>query len=333
MKKLPLALFVLFLFTAAATAQTEVETFVEKARQFSSDGKFNEAVAEISKAISAQPNNAEFYLTRANYYLLLDKNAEVLGDAQKAVSLNPTDKKILYFSAQMMHRSRNYGEALKVSDSLIALGDVDKSAWSLRIQIKTYLEDFVGAYEDATTAAGLFPRENMFKQNQANLIRLMGNSEKALEMYNALIVALEKKTGKADDEAYKRDISSLFFSRSGIHFAKSNAEAAKSDLIKAVNYLPTEFSYLRRAKIYKQQKMYAESLADLNKALEINKQPEKIIFLIERGDVYFLMKNYKEAIADYEEIITLDEAQMKEPMQRRIELAKQKMRDGGVEPQ
>jgi tetratricopeptide (TPR) repeat protein len=71
---------------------------------------------------------------------------------------------------------------------------------------------------------------------------------------------------------------------------------------------------------------------DLNKALEINKQPEKIMFLIERGDVYYLMQKYPEAIADFGEIIKLDEWQLKEPMQRRIALAKQKLQENGNQP-
>jgi tetratricopeptide (TPR) repeat protein len=334
MKKLSVSLLALFLCIVSVFGQTTTENFVETAKQFDHEGKFNEAVAEISKAIAAQPNNADLYITRANYNLLLEKKSEVLSDAQKAVSLAPTDKKILYFSALVLRKSQQYEEALKISDSHIALGDADRFAWYLRIGIKTQLRDLIGAFEDATAAAELFPQDNTFKQNQASLIRLTGDSDKALEMYNSRIASLEIKTNKAKDESTKRDLSSLLFSRADLYFSKLNNEAAKSDLLKAVSYLPTEFTYLLRAKVYKQQKMYPEAVADLTKALEINKQQEKIIFLIERGDLYYLMQKYSEAISDYEEILKLDDGQLKDLMQRRISLslAQQKMKENGIQP-
>lgn len=332
MKKLCVSLLFLFLCMVFVSAQTEVEIFVDKANQFYIDGKFNEAAAEISKAIAVQSNNADFYLRRAQYNIFLEKKAEVLNDAQKAASLAPLDKKILYFSVQALQKTEQYEQALKISDLIIALGEADRFAWSQRIQIKTHLGNITGAFEDASAAVELFPQDNTLKQNQANLIRLMGDSDKALEMYNMLIASLEKKVNKSKDDFTKRELSSLLFSRAGINFSKFNEDAAKSDLLKAVDYLPSEFTYLRRAKIYKQTKMYPEAIADLTKALEINKQPEKIMFLIERGDVYYLMQKYQEAISDYEEILRLDEKQMKEIMQNRISLAKQKMRENGSQP-
>ena len=329
-------LFIFLLFAYPLFAQTEVESIIKNAQQLSNQEKFDEAVAEISKAIAIQPNNPDLYSHRANYNFLSWKDALILEDAKKAASLNPTDRKVLYFSAQILQKSRHYQEALRISDALMALGDVDWVGWSLRVSIKTHLEDFIGAFEDTTTAAGLFPQVNMFKQNQANLIRLLGDSDKALEMYNVLIASLEAKFGKIKGEDEKaqarRDLTSFLFSRAGLNFAKFNNEQALADLLNAVNYSPTEMTYLRRAKIYRERKMYSEALADLNKALEINKQPEQIMFLIERGDVYYLMQKYAEAIQDYEQVAKLDEKQLKEPMQKRITLAKQKMKENGNQP-
>lgn len=333
MKNLTLIIFVFLLFTISAFAQTEVEIYVEKANQYDSERKFDEAVAEISKAIAIEPNNTNLYLKRAGYYLILGKKLEILNDAQKAASINPTDKKILYSSALVLHRSRQYKEALKIADALFALGDVDSFGWSLRSQIKTHLEDFVGALDDVTTAVELFPQDTFLKQNQANLIRLLGDSEKALEMYDALIVKYEANLSKVKDEtkkqAIKRDLSMFLFGRAGLHFGKFNKDQAQADLIKAVEYTPHKFNYSHRARIYKQQKMYAEALADLTTAIEFDKENDILLLLIDRGDVYFALRKYAEAIQDYEQVIKLDHAQTKELMQRRIALAKQKIQENG----
>lgn len=332
MKYLTIILLVFPLLNFSVFAQTEVESYLEKARQFNKEQKFEDAANEITKAIALQPNDADLYLTRANYYLFLDKKAEILNDAQKAASLSPTDKKILYFSALILHKTQQHREALKISDALMALGDVDRFGWSLRVGIKTHLEDFAGAFEDVSTAIELFPQDAMLKQNQANLIRLMGNSEKALEMYNKLIAKYEVKFSKATDKNEKatlgRDLAMFLFSRAGIYFAKFDKEKAQADLIKAGEYEKfNQYNYAFRARIYKSQKMYPEALADLTAAIEYDKDDDDVTFLIDRGDVYFAMGRFAEAIQDYEQVIKLDEAQLKEMMQKRIALAKQKMQE------
>ena len=333
MKNLPIILLTFFLFAVPAFAQTEVETYLEKANQYAKERKFDQSVIELSKAIAIEPNNASLYLRRARYYLFLQKNSELLQDVQKAVSINPTDKKILYNSSGILFENRQFEEALKIANALILLGDVDRSGWSLRASIKTHLEDFAGAYEDVTTAIELFPNDDYFKHNQANLVRLMGNSEKAMEMYNSIIAKYEEKLSKIENEKQKQpiqdSIAMFLFSRAALHFAKFNKDTAQSDLTKAVEYSPIPLSYFRRAIIYKQQKMYEEAIADFTKAIELSKKKDGFVIncLINRGDSYFASKKYDEAIQSYEEVIKLDENQLNEFIQKRIALAKQKMQE------
>jgi tetratricopeptide (TPR) repeat protein len=310
MKKFPLILLTVFLSAFSVFAQTEIENIIEKANRLNLEQKTAEAITEINRGIAIEPNNPNLYLTRANFYNFSDNKPEILADAQKAASLSPTDRKVLYFSASVLQQSQQLKEALKVADELIALGDVDSFGWSLRINIKMQLQDFVGAFEDTTTALELFPQENMFKQSQAALLRLAGNSDKALEIYNAEIAASERKLNKAKNEYEKppiiRDLTGFLFSRAGFYLSKSNNEKARADLIKAVNYEPTDFNYYHRAKIYREMELFAEAEADLTKALEILKGFDKVTILIERGDVYVESGKYDDALQDYQEVLKLD---------------------------
>lgn len=310
MKKLSLIFFVLLFLSFSAVAQSKAEKLVAQARKLNSDRKIAESYAAINRAIELEPNNAELYLTRADFYFSDDNKTEVLNDAQKAASLAPTDRKILYFAATVLHRSRQYQEALKISDQIMTLGEVELRSWHLRVQIKTHLEDFFGAFEDATAGSEQYPDDDYLKQNQANLIRLMGNSDKALEMYNTLIAAGEKKLAKAKDEnaryTAKRALSMYFFSRAGVNFTKFFKEQALADLIKAVEYLPEAMSYFMRAKIYRDQRMFTEAIADLTTALEFDKGIDRLQIYIERGDVYAFMEKYDQAHRDYEDALKLD---------------------------
>ena len=326
MKKLSLIIVALFCLSLMTFAQTEVETIAAKANKLNFDGKTEEAIAEISKAIAIDPQNANLYLTRANFYNFSDNKLEILADAQKAASLSPIDRKVLYFSASVLQESQQLKAALKIADELIALGDVDRFGWSLRINLKMQLQDFVGAFEDTTTALELFPQENMFKQSQAALFRLAGNSDQALEIYNAEIAASERKLNKAKNESEKppiiHDLTNFLFSRAGFYFSKSNIEKARADLIKAVNYEPTDTNYYQRAKIYREMELFAKAEADLTKALEILKGFDKVTILIERGDVYVESGKYEEALKDYQEVLKLD-ATLKDLFDERVSWIKQ----------
>ena len=327
MKKLTFSLLVALSFAFPVFAQTDVDSIVRKAKTMFLSKQRAEAVEEINKAIALEPGNPDLYLTRAEFYLFLQNKSEVLNDAQKAAALAPTDKKILYRAGLVLLRGLQFKEALKISEELTALGDLDRQGWGLRIQIKRSLKDFIGAFEDASRAIELFPEDDYLKQAQADLIRLLGDSEKALEIYDSIIAANEKKlslaNAQSDKTSIKRALSLFLFNRARINLAKSLMEPALADLAKAIEYLPDGNNYFRRAGIYVEHKMYAEALADFSKIID-----EKLIFdrsfvYLQRGNVYFMTQKYAEALADYEEAVKLNES-MRQYAQKRIALIKQK---------
>ncbi|MCA1623895.1 MAG: hypothetical protein LC768_06930 [Acidobacteria bacterium] len=294
MKRILPVLLAFLVFSLPAFGQTEVESYLEKANQYDRERKFGEAITELSKAIAVQPTDANLYLRRANLHLLTQNKQELLADVQKAVAINPTDKKILFYGASTVFRSGQYQQSLLMVNSLIALGEPDLQTLELRISIKTHLEDFAGAYEELTKTIELFPNEDHLKHNQANLIRLMGDSDTALEKFSAQIVSLEKKLSKIENkEAATRlrwDLSALFFSRAYIYRNKLEIEKMKADLIKAVEFHPIAVKYERRAAFYTRQKMYDEALADLNKAIEMDTDSNAGLYM-SRGEVFFICKN------------------------------------------
>ncbi|MGI8639598.1 MAG: tetratricopeptide repeat protein, partial [Pyrinomonadaceae bacterium] len=174
MKNLPFCFIAILLFAIPAFAQNDIKTFKDNAGELSLQGKFNEAITEINKAIALQPNDADLILKRAELQRFAENNQAFINDVQKAVLINPSDKKVLYSGALLLHRAGNYEQALKICSELFALGEPDVWAWQLIVRIKTHLEDFVGAFEDVSKAIELFPENAVFRQNQANLIRLMG---------------------------------------------------------------------------------------------------------------------------------------------------------------
>lgn len=330
MKKNLFALLAFFCCVVPVFSQSDTEIYLKKADQFQSEGKFDEAVTEMSKVIALQPNNADFYLRRANLHLFKQNKPEVLADVQKAVSLNPTDKKILYYGTLTVFKSGQYEQSLLLVNALIALGEPDLSAFDLRVSIRTHLEDFAGAYEEITKLIELYPNDDRLKHNQANLIRLMGDSDKALEGFSSQIVSLETKLSKSENKEetqhLKHNLSFTFFSRAKIYQNKNEIEKMKADLIKAVDYHPIPVNYERRSQMYVKQRLYDEAMADLNKAIELDS--DFAVFYMRRADLNYLLQKYSEAIKDYEQVLKLKSG-LGSLAERRISSAKQKIQESG----
>ena len=332
MKLFALPLFAVLFLAGQVCAQPVpiLDQMIERAAKLRVGGQYAEAVEEITRAIEREPKNARLYILRAETNSMLDRKDLMTQDAAKAVSLAPTDQQVLYQAAQLYRQAQQLGMALKISNHLIKLGPADSDAWSQRIVIKMQLADFAGAYADATRAAGLFPEINTFRLYQASIARQTGDAEKSFAMLDALVAAVEKQYAAAKDENDKRrlerDLTALYFNRAGLRFAKQENEGAKSDLRRAIEFRPDEMTYLQRAQIYRQNQMYDEALADIAQAMKTSRQPNPLIFLIERGDVYYCQGKYAEAIDDFEKVIRLGEPNIAEPMQMRIELARRKLK-------
>jgi tetratricopeptide (TPR) repeat protein len=93
MKIIQIVFLSFLIFTVPTFGQAEIESFLTKSNQLRSERKFDEAIAELSKAIAVQPNNADLYLRRANLYQLTQNKQNLLADVKKATTINPTDKK------------------------------------------------------------------------------------------------------------------------------------------------------------------------------------------------------------------------------------------------
>jgi tetratricopeptide (TPR) repeat protein len=94
------------------------------ARKLVEQGKYADAVASASGEIESGAASAELYVDRATAYELLERYAEAVGDFEKALELDATEKLLerdlvddAYFSALLATaRQEPVGEGLKRLD-------------------------------------------------------------------------------------------------------------------------------------------------------------------------------------------------------------------------
>ena len=89
-------------------------------------------------------------------------------------------------------------------------------------------------------------------------------------------------------------------------------------------------TYQMRADFYAKQKLYNEAVADLTKAIETDSAQDAGMFL-RRGDVYYSMQKYAEAIKDYEQVLK-QKSGLEKFAERKIASAKQKMQENVYQP-
>lgn len=291
-------------------------------------------ILEAGKAIQLEPNNPQLYLKRAHLYRLKQDAKAVSSDVAKALGLNPNDISIQFDAVRLLYELPEQCEqALAIINSTIANNPKNDEAFEWRFRVKTCLGDLVGALDDINTAISLNPQKTVYKNNQALLQQRLGQTDNAVENFNQLIASLEQNLKAAKDanerENLRRELMMTYFSRSRIFAKNENFDAMFTDLNRAVEIHPIHYAYRTRAQAFKWRKMYAEAISDLTKAIELD--AESAGLLMDRGDVYFLMRKFPEAIADYEQTIKSNSG-MEKLAEMRIAQAKQKMQESVNQP-
>jgi tetratricopeptide (TPR) repeat protein len=340
MKKLPfvfLALILVF-FVQTSFAQSNVEGFIQKSNDYRNQQKFDEAIAELSKAVAFEPNNVNLYLLRANLYFLKGDANGLLSDVQRVVSLNPTHSRDLITAVVLLFKAEKCSDALNLLDSLITKDAKNAEFFSWRFHVKACLRDELGAFDDITKAVELDPKNTQYRSNQAGLLSRLGNSEKALQLFEQLINSLENQIrtkDKSEKNILQSELGVTLINRSKIYEKNGDLTAMFTDLTRAVEIPMTEnlsakaLFYFSRALAFRKQKMFDKAAADYTEAMKL--EPENFVFLMNRADAYLAAQKYPEAIADYEQLIKLKK-ELEQIAKNQISYAKKRMEENASLP-
>ncbi len=106
-----LVLFVSVLIVSNCYAKTPAEEAFQKGASYSQQGKYNEAIAQFTKAIQIKPTSAA-YSYRAYVYLLQNKTAPALSDCNKALEIDPKNSQAYNNRAAAYQRKGDFDQAI-----------------------------------------------------------------------------------------------------------------------------------------------------------------------------------------------------------------------------
>jgi tetratricopeptide (TPR) repeat protein len=183
------------------------------------------------------------------------------------------------------------GTALTLLTNAIELEPTNPKGYARRALVNLRSENISGALEDLDMAIKYDPQRSEYYGNRGYVNNQLRNSKEALADY---------------EKAIKLDPSNLVYYDLGIARYMNGDKAGALDAIrKHIDYFGRdELGYYFGGIIASETELFNEAIRYFNKGISINeKMPE---FYMKRGDVYFIMKQYQDAVTDYSKVIELD---------------------------
>lgn len=228
-------------------------------------------------------------------------------------------KNALYFE--------DYVLAIQYFNQVISAKPYLAEPYYFRSVSKFMLDDFKGAEEDATECINRNPYytaayqlRGAARQNQEKFDLAATDYQRSLEFFpedrltlvNMGIVNVEMEQYEVAEKFFEvllrrfPDYTPGYLSRANMYLAMKDTANSMTDLNKAIEIDPyTSQSFSARGILYFQQQQYNLALADLDEAIRLD--PYIGANFINRGLVKYYLNDLRGAMADYDRVIEMDE--------------------------
>ena len=287
--------------------------------------KYEEAIADLNKAIELRPGYAEALNNRGVIFSGKKRNTEALNDLNKAIELRPDYPDALNNRGVILMDLSKYTEALNDFNKAIELRPGYAEAYYNRGLLFMNEKKYEQAVKDYDKALELRPGYPEAVINKGIILKDETNSEKILVDYDKAI-----ETNPNDAQLYysrglvlmnlnknaeaitdfnkaielKPDYSKAYASRGNTFTNEKDTVAALKDYEKAIELDPgSAEGYLGRANIFREANNLDNALKDYNKAIELNSSLPNAYH--NRGILFIKEKKFENVISDFSKVLEL----------------------------
>ena len=269
-----------------------------------------------------------FYLCRRGAcYMSIGDQDKAMADLDKAIQAEP---KLVdaYWHRHLVHlKDGDTKKSLQDLATIIQINPSHVSALSARAEIFKNKDDLQSAVDNYGQAINADPSNPMLYYSRASLLEEKGNMLLALEDYKqASILEPEKvdairkvglyhyqagswMAGIADFSELllrKPDDAEAYIYRGKIHAKLSNFQEAIHDLSLAINLQPNNFSPFFERGCLLRRCQQRQALQDFSVSLLLNSSKENVSAFFHRGILYTELKRFEEASIDFKSAIQLE---------------------------
>lgn len=241
-----------------------------------------ESIQNLTAQIQKKPS-AELYMDRGSAYLQAGDAKQAVADFDRALEQNAINVAALRMRAQAHSKLGRSANAITDFSSAIALAPADATLYLARAEAYAATGDALHAYEDQEEAIRLDP--SVEAQVYAQSTPAPAPVEARVASAPVTVAANIAPTSRREPEPV-------------VTIEPAPAAAAPAT---ATNESPEALYQRGRELVNKSQA--AEGIALLNEAIE--KQPGNATYYNARGFGYYLSKDYKRAIQDFDEAVRL----------------------------
>jgi tetratricopeptide (TPR) repeat protein len=250
-------------------------------------GRWDNTIADCSKAIELDPNFSHPRITRSNAYHNKKMFDHALTDAEQAVKLDPTEARAWLCRGLAYNGLGKWQEARADFTRSIKLDNRSATAWAGRAKAHGALKQYQEAAADYTSAIALESAD------------LEAFSRRGV-LYSKAVERVQRSLRESYDHrgtVYLRDLH--------------DHDKAIQDFDRAIQLDPNRTSaWLGRALVHLERKEWQAAIQDYTQVLqrepEKAKTPELAIIWYQRGFAHARLGQRKEAVADHSRALALD---------------------------
>lgn len=292
---------------------------------YMSEKKYEQALADLNKAIELRPGYAEALNNRGVIFSGKKRNAEALNDLNKAIELQPDYPDALNNRGVILMDLSKYTEALNDFNKAIELRPGYAEAYYNRGLLFMNEKKYEQAVKDYDKALELKPGYPEAVINKGIILKDGANSETVLIDYNkaiesnpndhqlyynrGLTLMSINKNAEAITDLNKAielnpDYAEAYLHRGNAFANEKNTIAALKDYAKAIELNPgSAEAYLGRANISRDENKHDAALTDYNKAIELNPLLPNVYY--NRGILLIKEKKFEQVIIDFSKVLEL----------------------------
>lgn len=249
----------------------EYTMFIHQAWRLWNKGDREAAIAKVTEAIQAFPDQPKAYDTRSIMYHNSGQYPKALADETMALKLEPGNASFHHSRGVTLHEMKRFDEALIAADEAIRLESGNARFHLIRSATLRRLNRPDEALNALSEAIRLEPENADFHANKASMLRDMGRLPEAEK-------CIEQALRMGPETAYIRGTRSRILLRQG------RIKEAEQDADKAIALDPKQpIGYFAKSEVLYEKKQYPKALEQIDKALEI--RPDFDIYLEHRRKI------------------------------------------------
>ena len=267
------------------------ETLAVRGYLYANKREYDLALADWTKAIDLDPEDAGVYRNRGTAYLFKGDFDSAIQDLNKAIDLDPEEAGVYNNRGLAYTGKSDFDLAIQDHSKAIDLAPEDANAYNNRGLACAGKSDFDSAIQDFNKAIDLDPEYAGAYNNRGHAYTGKSDFDLAIQDYSKAIDLASEDAG-------------AYSNRGTAYYRKGDFDSAIQDLNKAIDLDPEDANaYNNRGHAYAGKSDFDSAIQDYSKAIDL--APEDAGAYSNRGTAYYRKGDFDSAIQDYSKAIDL----------------------------